>query len=360
MKLKKLLILSIIALFAMPSMAQELTADNAKAYYAQFKNYFTDGSCSEMAMPYSAMTDEELRTAMGAMPEELVAVALKVKNNSWAKREKEFRVAEYEPHSNVGKWQKLLALDYQYADLQLPTGITADKGDTLIIFIDENTVPNGTYITLEEIAKNDPYVDRNNWDASKYLSRGINVVTVSEEDAILFIGCPVTTDTTATSKRLADYPKPKIHIEGGKVNGYFDKSRHTDEDWRDMLANHFKHYSVQVKGERVLFHMEKDNIAAVCPRTITDAIGWWDQCVQWQHELMGIDKYHDRFNSFIMARDGYEGMYMYATSKYTYYEHGTLVDILPWATVYADPGKMWGPAHEIGHVNPYTVGGNAN
>ena len=359
MKMKKLLLLLIAVALSLPNMAQEqvvgLTQDNAKTYYEQFKKYFTDGSCSEMIVPYSAMTDEELRTTMSAMPEELITIALKVKNNTWAKREKEFRVAEYEPHSNVGKWQKYLALDYQYADLQLPTGITANKGDTLIIFIDENTVPNGTYITLEEIAKNDPYIDRDNWDASKYLNRGINVITVAEEDAILFIGCPVTTDTTATSKRLADYPKPKIHIEGGKVNGYFDKSRHTDEDWRDMLANHFEHYSVQVKGERVLFHMEKKNIAAVCPNTITDAIGWWDQCVQWQHELMGIDKYHDRFNSFIMARDGYEDMYMYATSNYTYYEHYTLVDILPWATVYADPGKMWGPAHEIGHVNQGTI-----
>ena len=354
--MKKLLLLPIIALLALPCMAQvELTEDNAKAYYEQFKTYFTDGSCSEMVLPYSAMTDEQLRTMMSAMPEELITIALKVKNNTWAKREKEFRVAEYEPHSNVGKWQTLLALDYQYADLQLPTGITAQKGEKLIIFIDEKTVPGGTFITLDEIAENKPYVDRDNWGATKYLSKGINIVTVAEEDAILFIGCPVTTDTTATSKRLADYPKPKIHIEGGKVNGYFDKQRHTDEDWRDMLANHFEHYSVQVKGERVLFHMVKDNIAAVCPNTITDAIGWWDQCVHWQHELMGIDKYHDRFNSFIMARDGYENMYMYATSNYTYYEHGTLVDILPWATVYADPGKMWGPAHEIGHVNQGTI-----
>ncbi|MBQ5644753.1 MAG: M60 family metallopeptidase, partial [Bacteroidaceae bacterium] len=48
-------------------------------------------------------------------------------------------------------------------------------------------------------------------------------------------------------------------------------------------------------------------------------------------------------------------MFMYATETYTYYEHYTLPDILPWEKVYADPGQMWGPAHEIGHVNQNAI-----
>jgi hypothetical protein len=110
-----------------------------------------------------------------------------------------------------------------------------------------------------------------------------------------------------------------------------------------------------VLGERVMFHMELKNVLAACPNTITDAIKWWDQCVKWQHELMGADKYYDRWNDLIMAKDGYEGMFMYATETYTYYEHYTLPDILPWEKVYADPGQMWGPAHEIGHVNQNAI-----
>ncbi len=346
----RILLLSLLALaMAFGATAQNrLTKENAQTYYAEFKKYFTDGSCSELAVPYSAMTDEELMTVLGNTPAELVDIALKVKNNSWAPREKEFRVAEYEPHSNVYQWSNILKT-YQYTSLQHPTGIRATAGDTLMIFIDEN-LPQGMFIKMEEIVKNDPFAA---WDvvgSEKYLVKGLNFITVTQPDAILFITYSITTDKENGIK-LSHFPNVKIHIEGGEVNGYFDVRRHTDEDWRDMLANHFKHYSVQVKGERVLFHMELANIAKVCPNTITDAIGWWDQCLKWQHELMGADKYYDYWNNLLMARDGHEGAYMYATSNYTYYEWETIKDILPWETVYNNPGQMWGPAHEIGHIN---------
>ena len=135
----RILLLSLLALaMAFGATAQNrLTKENAQTYYAEFKKYFTDGSCSELAVPYSAMTDEELMTVLGNTPAELVDIALKVKNNSWAPREKEFRVAEYEPHSNVYQWSNILKT-YQYTSLQHPTGIRATAGDTLIIFIDEN------------------------------------------------------------------------------------------------------------------------------------------------------------------------------------------------------------------------------
>ena len=350
MKIKTLL-LSIIALaISININAQStITPENAQGHYAEFKRYFTDGSCSELALPYSAMTDEQLLEVLGDTPKELVNIALKVKNNTWAPREKEFRVAKYEPYGNTYSWSVLLSTN-PYAYLQRPTGISATTGDTLLIFVGDE-LPQGMMLKLLEVQDNQPFTDAYTYDAEKYLTRGVNMVTVAQEDAMLFIGYAASTDTTATSKRLSDYPDVTVHIEGGNVNGYFDARRHTDEDWRDMLANHFKHYSVQVRGERVIFQMAKEDIASVCPKTITDAIGWWDRCVAWQHELMGVDKYYDRWNTLMMARSGHDDSYMYATHYYTYYEYSTLKDILPWATVYANPGQMWGPAHEIGHMN---------
>lgn len=350
MKTKTLLLSFLAIVMTLDIVAQnKLTTQNVEDYYDIFKEIFTDGTCSELKSPYNEMTDEQLLYYYSDLPREFMDIALKVKNNAWAAREKEFRVAKYEPYGNTYSWSVLLNT-YPYADLQRPTGISATTGDTLLIFVGDE-LPNGMMLKLMEVQGNEPFADAYVYEAEKFLSRGVNMVTVAQEDAMLFIAYAVGTDTTATSKRLTEYPNVTVHIEGGKVNGYFDARRHSDEDWRDMLANHFKHYSVQVRGERVIFQMAKEDIAAVCPNTITDAIGWWDQCVAWQHELMGVDKYNDRWNALMMARSGHDNNYMYATHYYTYYEYGTLKDILPWATVYANPGQMWGPAHEIGHMN---------
>lgn len=345
--MKKILLLLIVAVLGLPSMAEELTTSNAQRYYAEFKNYFTDDICTELAVPYSAMTDEQLQTAMSVMPQVLIDIAIKVKNDAWEKREKEFRVMEAKPYSNSYNWREYMRVN-QYSNLQNPTGIMANN-EYLYIFVGSE-LPDSIWIELNQVSGNMAYPLM-----SKVLQSGLNVVKISEsepgDEKMMFIQYYVDTDSSATSKKLADYPVVPIHIEGGYVNGYFDKARHTDEDWRDMIANHFKHYSVQVLGERTLFHMELNNIKKACPNTITDAINWWDEMVTRQHELMGADKYYDRWNDLMMAKDGYEGMFMYATEGYTYYEYYTLPDILPWNRVYDDPGQMWGPAHEIGHMN---------
>lgn len=349
MKLRNLLLSVFMLVVAVAANAQ-LTTNNAQRYYAEFKNYFVDDICTELKVPYSAMTDEQLLTAMSAMPQELVNIALKVKNNAWAEREKEFRVFEAKPYSNSYNWKYLMNVR-QYSELQNPTGISADN-EYVLIFVGSE-LPDSIWMELSPVAGNMPRPLMTN-----VLQSGLNVVKIPDtegDDRMLFIQYYVDTDSSATSKKLADYPNVPIHIEGGYVNGYFDLSRHTDEDWRYMTQNMMKHYSVQVLGEKVMFHMELKNVLAACPNTITDAIKWWDQCVKWQHELMGADKYYDRWNDLILAKDGYEGMFMYATETYTYYEHYTLPDILPWEKVYADPGQMWGPAHEIGHVNQNAI-----
>ena len=349
MKMKKLLLSLFAIALALPGVAQ-LNSSNAQRYYAEFKKYFTDAICTELASPYSAMTDDQLRTTMSSMPKELIEVALKVKNNAWEKNEKEFRVAKFKPHTNPMIWEDYMNV-YTYSLMPSPTGITGNN-EYIMIFVGDD-VPEGIELAVNK-------VDGNNGHAFLYnsLKQGLNVVQMPDhtEAYSLFIEYYVDTDTTATSKKLSDYPEITLHFEGGHVNGYFDITRHDDAYWREMLAAHkadsvaSSYTAVQVMGERVMFHMTRDQIATVCPNTITDAINWWDNLVKFEHKLMGADKYYDRWNDLIMARNGV-GSYMYATQGFTYYENSTLHEILPWNAVYSSPGRIWGPAHEIGHVN---------
>ncbi|MBO7302372.1 MAG: M60 family metallopeptidase [Bacteroidaceae bacterium] len=349
MKIKTLLF-ALMAMSVLTATAQ-LTKGNAEEAYAEFRNYFNDAICTELKTEYAAMEDEELRSAMGDMPTELIDIALKVKNDdAWEEYEKEFRIAEFKPHSNNDEWQAYLHV-FKYSNLHSPTGIIGNN-EYVYIFIGDD-IPKGAELKAHPISDNFPYIM-----ASTKLKKGLNLVSMPEDKdaATLFIDYIVKTDTTSNSKRLADYPNIKLHIEGGHVNGYFDITRHDDEFWRKMLDKHkndavAKTYpAIQVLGERVIFHMMRNSIVKACPNTITDAIKWWDECVRRQHELMGVEKYYDRWNDVVMARDG-EGGNMTASPEFTYYPNYTLPEILPWQSVYEHPGRMWGPAHEIGHVN---------
>ena len=349
MKIRKLLLPLFAIVLALPAMAQ-LSSSNAATNYAKFKKFFNDDICTELALPYSAMTDEQLREQMSDIARELVDVAIKVKNNAWKKNEKEFRVAKFKPQTDPVEWDDYLNV-YTYSLMPCPAGIIGND-ENIMIFVG-GEVPSGVSLGVYKVAGNDGHGFLYN-----SLKAGLNVISMPEdtEAKMLFIEYYAYTDTTETSKKLADFPEIPMHFEGGHANGYFDVAKHDDAYWRELLAAHkadsvaSSYSAIQVLGDKVMFHMTRDKIAAVCPNTITDAINWWDDLVKFEHRLMGVDKYYDRWNDRIMARNG-EGSYMFATQGYTYYENSTLPEILHWDDVYSSPGRIWGPAHEIGHVN---------
>lgn len=344
MKLKSLLS-SLIAMLAFTAWAQSSSdlINNAARYYAEYKNLFKDEICTELKDAYNAMSEEQFLTYLGGYPQELVNLALKVKNNTWAEYEKDFRVADYKPYSPAYEWGMSYLKCNPYSDLNNPTGIACKQGDIVLLFLDKQ-VKLPAKIGVTEVIGNSIY-----GSGETYLTKGMNVYVVNR-DCSLFISYDVETNSSDDSPRLADYPDVRIHIEGGRVNGYFNKSRHTNEDWVKMLGSIMTDEIVNVKGDGVLFHMHRDRVAAVCPDNIYESIDWWDTIVQWQKELMGATQYADRWNNLMMCCDG-EGQYMFATWYYTYYEYSTLKEVLPYEAVKANPGYLWGPAHEIGHMN---------
>ena len=344
MKLKSLLF-SVLAMLTFTAWAQSSSdlVNNAARYYAEYKNLFKDEICTELKDAYNAMTEEQFMPHLEGYPQELVDLALKIKNNSWGEYEKEFRIADFKPYSLAYEWGVNYLKCNPYSDLNGPTGIVCKAGDVVLFFLDKQvSFPNR--ISVTEVVGNDI-----NGYGETYLTKGMNVYVVGR-DCSLYINYDVETDASETSPKLADNPDVRMHIVGGTVNGYFDKSRHTNEDWVKMLDSIMKDDIVDVKGDNVLFHMHRNQLAAVCPVNIYESIDWWDTIVQWQKELMGATKYADRWNNLMMCCDG-QGEYMYATWYYTYYEYSTLKDVIPFETVKANPGYIWGPAHEIGHMN---------
>ena len=317
-------------------------SEDVVLYYTRFSDLFNDDSCTDLKSTYKSMTDEQMLNTMEGFPQIYIDIALKIKNGTWGEYEKEFRTATYKPYSDADNWGSFLKAN-PYSKLNAPTGITAKKGDILLVFVDkEINSPSSLY--LEEIEGNNVFSS-----ASVELKKGLNLITATKGGS-LFVTYKVDTYRTTDTPVLADYPDVNIHIEGGTLNGYFDKSRHTNEDWVKMQNLILKHDIVNVKGEHAMFHMHRDKVTAICPDNIYESIDWWDTIVMWEKELMGATQYADRWNNMMLCADG-EGQYMFATYYYTYYEYSTLKDILPKDRVFANPGFAWGPAHEIGHMN---------
>ena len=323
---------------------------NAENYNATLAQIFTDYSCSELKGTYAAMSDSELLEATAELPEVIRNMALKIKNDSWGKREKEFRIREYKAYSDPGEWEEILQTN-PYSRLNNPTGIYGNGHELLYIFV-EGEIKDGAFLGLEEIQST------NTSGILDTLKVGLNIVPVSYDLSSLFVRYEVNTHNSG--KVLADFPNLKIHIENGTVNGYFDKATHTDEDWRDITQNLATHPVIQVKGDRNIYHMEKKWITAsnCCPNTITDAINWWDDMLRWDHELMGWDKgiYGVKFNNLhcaITLDD--DKTYMASTGYRTQYHVSVIYKILNYDKLMSNHDHVWGPGHEVGHFNQASI-----
>ena len=315
-------------------------------YNAALPTFFTDLTCTELLPDYAAMNDEELRSAMSALPAALQDIALKVKNSAWGHREEEFRVQNYKAYSDADYWGEKLYTK-KYSRINNPTGIYGKAGDVLYIFVGDD-IPQGAKLEAEIVSGTSIQGE------VKALKKGLNMVPVKKDFANLFIQYVGT--TTLTSEALiTDFPELKIHVEEGVVNGYWNKSRHTDEDWVDMKNNLFTGDVVQVKGERIMFHMSRKYITECCPTTITDAIGWWDDMTQWQQDMLGIeDVYPTKFNNLgcaISLTSGYQS----ATHYRTQYAETYINNLLPYEKMMSNADNCWGPAHENGHVHQAAI-----
>jgi len=320
--------------------------DNIDSVTVIMSKYFEDESCSKLKSEYQSMSDDELKEAFKICGEVITNIALKVKNDTWAPREKEFRVHTYEPYSNPDHWTSILKIS-PYSFLNNPTGICGSDGDVLYIFVGREP-KEGSILQLDAVTGNSPF------GVKTELKKGLNMIPVVRNDLTFFINYVA---DTRKEHVLADFDSIPIHIEGGRVNGYWDKSRHNDEDWVDIPRNHAKHRYMYVKGEREAFFMELEYMIKenCCPDSISDAIGWWDNMVKWQHEIMGIEDYYpSRFNNRLCAvsiTDGFQAAGAYET----FHVRTILTNILPFRNAMKNSDNAWGPSHENGHIHQAAI-----
>ena len=96
----------------------------------------------------------------------------------------------------------------------------------------------------------------------------------------------------------------KIHIPlgGGKVCGFFSLKEHqTNEKYKELIDKaDYKYFCVI--GNAIILYFHHKQLKAAVPYDILSSIELWDNMIQWQQELMGIeDVYPKQMNNHIFA-----------------------------------------------------------
>lgn len=242
--------------------------------------FFEDVACTQLKAEYQTMSDEELTAAITAagLPDFMTTIALKIKNDNWAAYEKDFRIHAYNPYSDATYWNtRMMSTGGSY--MGNPTGIYSDDLQPIYVFVDSD-VPDGATLYIAGCEGNTLITSAKTGTS---LKKGLNVVD-GLQNALYYI--VYTADTKDMTRTLDQWPDIKIHIEGGKVNGYYDVARHSDTDYRALLRA-AKHERFTVKSEHALFNFKTTSYRTVWPRTIDKSISWFDSLVVWQKDLMG-------------------------------------------------------------------------
>ena len=325
---------------------------NVDVYAEKVAKYFTNSAATEVTAATKAMTDEALKAQMTTegVPQGLQEVVLKIKNQSWTAYpsgrnwEKLFRIADYKVYSenNYGAWARTMGIGYDYGSMTNPTGVTARDGEDLFVFLGDD-IPQNATVQIELV----PLGTRS---AGKYynLKKGLNIILNQGENNVFvnYIG-----RTFNNGKYLKDYKPMNIHIEGGKVNGYFDLTKgNTNEDWKTMQSDGLVWAKAfNMKGELIVMNMPGADCKRYTPVHMKELVEIWNSIVQREDDLMGFraDK-RDKCNNVLNATAVDHG-YMYATTGGTYYNYNTLGDVLNYDKMKWGNGTLWGPAHEFGH-----------
>ena len=325
--------------------------NNLSTYKALLTDFFEDYACTTLKSNFTSMADEALRDTMKRLPSAIQDMAIKVKNNAWAKWEKEFRVAPFTAYSDPAYWADKLQMS-AYGRQNGPTGIAADKNQLVYIYVDSN-VPSGATLTVETTSTTSVW-----GTTSKTLTRGLNMIVSPEDNTQFYI-----IYKSFNGSDISKYTPINIHIEGGRVNGYFDCTKHSDADWVEMQNDKlFTAPVIDVLGQYVHWHMNRAAVIRNTSKAVKPVMDIWDHIVARELDLMGLTKseqypdiyediYPRKFNNRMECVSVTGDNYMYSTSYLTAYNESTLDVVLNYSKIGAGDGSIWGPAHEIGHSN---------
>ena len=340
-------------------------ADEVDAINELCSTYFEDAACTQLQSAYRNMTDAQLTSTMtsGGMPTYMIDIALKIKNNSWASYEQEFRIHNYTAYSDAKYWLDKLMID-SGSYMGNPTGIYIEnEGDKLYVFVDDD-LPSDASLFFAGLGVNKVI---KSGVVGQRLKKGLNIID-GEEGCYYYV--VYTADTKSMNKRVSEWPMVKIHIEGGIVEGYYDASRHTDADYK-ALINRATYPTFVVRGVHSVMNLKTEIFRETFPNSIQKASACLDSLYVWENDLCGISEavangekagapwyltggeayYPCYFNNPVYADNDSETTYAHASEFGIHFSVGATKTCLNPYENYDEGGV----SHEIGHQHQRAI-----
>lgn len=220
-----------------------------------------------------------------------------------------------------------------------PTGIYVEEGDNILILSDDLSPNAKVSICIQDLdEENGRGFNRSSIFPIK---SGINKINIDKKGLIYI-------RYISNDKNIIPNLKPvSLHFINGKVNGYYDyqNPKHRGR-WNEILAN-AKYKYLDVIGKYSHMTYETKDFRNYT-KNIDRLVEITDRVVDSEMDHIGLTKYKQRRNNRLYMHVVYGNAYMYATYYRTAYGRNTMSTL---ASEEQLGRSLWGPAHEIGHMN---------
>ncbi|MGJ1447424.1 M60 family metallopeptidase [Sphingobacterium spiritivorum] len=267
------------------------------------------------------------------------------------KYDKNYRLASYHAILSPGELGEQLSIGDGYSKYQNITGIYLPIGKQTIL-VDGISHDNDIKLVIPNWDRHapqgiDPTKDPKGWGIEKQefdLRNGVNLINVKDFGGLAYI--------TYFSDKPKEQMPIQVHFLNAAVNGYFDISKHNDQDWNN-LVDHAVYPIVDAIGKHIQIAYPTEAIKKYAYGKGVQLISNYDSLVYRQHRILGLIKHNrvpenkilSRVNyNYYMFRDGDGVAYMGDKPGYAM---AMVVD--PASVIKGDP--CWGFSHEVGHVH---------